>query len=153
MPSKHDLIELARICLKQARETKNANAIAVLRRMAKEYQRRAVQFERAAAFSGRGGALADQSFRLEGMPVLKLPFKIVVQPQRDDWIGPQGLAGLPRFFCTTESPGLFISVLRKYAREAEFVCNCRKCRKCRKSLPSASLISFLHFLHFLHCIP
>jgi hypothetical protein len=59
-------------------------------------------------------------FRLEATSVLKLPFKIVVQPQRDDWIGPQGLAGLPRFFCTTESPGLFISVLRKYAGRSSF---------------------------------
>jgi hypothetical protein len=49
MPSKIDLIELARICLKQARATKDAKLTTVLRRMAKEYQRRAAQLERAAA--------------------------------------------------------------------------------------------------------
>jgi hypothetical protein len=49
MPAKIDLIELARICLKQADVTKNAKVTSVLRRMAKEYQRRAAQLERAAA--------------------------------------------------------------------------------------------------------
>jgi hypothetical protein len=47
MPSKSDLIELARICLKQARETKNAVVTAELRRMAKEYRRRAAQADKA----------------------------------------------------------------------------------------------------------
>ena len=48
MPTKSDLVELARICLRQARATKDAKLTAVLRRMAKEYQRRAAQLERAA---------------------------------------------------------------------------------------------------------
>jgi hypothetical protein len=45
MPSKTDLIELARICLKQARATKNAKASTILRRMARKYNRRAAQLE------------------------------------------------------------------------------------------------------------
>jgi hypothetical protein len=45
MPSKSDLIELARICLKQARLTKKRVVTAALRRMAKEYQRRAAQLD------------------------------------------------------------------------------------------------------------
>ncbi len=49
MPSKIDLLELARICLQQARATNNTKLTAVLRRMAKEYQHRAAQLERAAA--------------------------------------------------------------------------------------------------------
>ena len=49
MPSKVDLMELARICLKQALTSNNKKVTAVLRRMAKEYQRRAAQLERAAA--------------------------------------------------------------------------------------------------------
>jgi hypothetical protein len=48
MPTKSDLVELARICLKQARVAKSAVATAALRRMAKEYQRRAAQLDRAA---------------------------------------------------------------------------------------------------------
>jgi hypothetical protein len=47
MPSKSDLIELARMCVKQARLTKGATVIAALRRMAKEYRRRAAQLDRA----------------------------------------------------------------------------------------------------------
>jgi hypothetical protein len=49
MPSKTDLIALARICLKQARATKNAKATTVLRRMAREYKHRAAQLERPSA--------------------------------------------------------------------------------------------------------
>jgi hypothetical protein len=47
MPTKSDLVELARICLKQPRVTKNAVVVAALRRMAKEYQRRAAQLDTA----------------------------------------------------------------------------------------------------------
>jgi len=49
MPIKSDLIELARICLEQARLTKSANVMAALRRMAKEYRRRAAQLDTAPA--------------------------------------------------------------------------------------------------------
>jgi hypothetical protein len=41
MESYDDLIELARICREQAREAKAKNVAAELRRMAKEYQKRA----------------------------------------------------------------------------------------------------------------
>jgi hypothetical protein len=47
MPSKTDLIELARICLKQARLAKRRVA-ATLRRMAKDYEQRAAQLDIAA---------------------------------------------------------------------------------------------------------
>ena len=40
-----DLVELARICLKQAREAENASVSAVLRRMAKGYQVRAATMD------------------------------------------------------------------------------------------------------------
>jgi hypothetical protein len=43
-------MQLARICLRQARATKDAKLTAVLRRMAKEYQRRAAQLEGAEAW-------------------------------------------------------------------------------------------------------
>jgi hypothetical protein len=46
MPSKSDLIELARICVKQTRLTNSATVVAALRRMAKEYRRRAAQLDR-----------------------------------------------------------------------------------------------------------
>jgi hypothetical protein len=47
MPSKTDLIELACICLKQARLAKSRVA-ATLRRMAKDYEQRAAQLDIAA---------------------------------------------------------------------------------------------------------
>ena len=47
MPTKSDLIELARICLKQARLTKKRVVTAALRRMAKEYERRAALLDTA----------------------------------------------------------------------------------------------------------
>jgi hypothetical protein len=42
-----DLIELARLCLKQAASTSNATAAAELRRMASEYQARAAALDEA----------------------------------------------------------------------------------------------------------
>jgi hypothetical protein len=41
MPTYNDLVELARICLKQARQTANPAVADELRQMAKDYQRRA----------------------------------------------------------------------------------------------------------------
>jgi hypothetical protein len=41
MPSYDDLVELARICLRQARQTANPAVADELRRMAADYQRRA----------------------------------------------------------------------------------------------------------------
>jgi hypothetical protein len=49
MPTKSDLIELARICLEQARLARRADVIAALRRMAKDYRRRAAQLDTAPA--------------------------------------------------------------------------------------------------------
>jgi hypothetical protein len=43
MQTYRDLIELARICTKQARATKSQDVAAELRRMAKEYERRAAE--------------------------------------------------------------------------------------------------------------
>jgi hypothetical protein len=45
MPSKSDLLELARICLKQASLAKNRVLTATLKRLAKEYQYRAAQLD------------------------------------------------------------------------------------------------------------
>jgi hypothetical protein len=42
----NDLVELARICFRQACGTKNEAAAAVLRRMAKEFQDRAAKLDR-----------------------------------------------------------------------------------------------------------
>jgi predicted lipoprotein len=49
MPTYDDLIELAEICLKQARAAKSRAVAAELRRMAKEYQKRAAEPDQAAA--------------------------------------------------------------------------------------------------------
>jgi hypothetical protein len=43
MPTNDDLIELAEICLRQAHAVKSRAVAAELRRMAKDYQRRAVE--------------------------------------------------------------------------------------------------------------
>jgi hypothetical protein len=43
MPTYDDLIELARICLKQARETADPAVADELRRMAEDYRRRAAE--------------------------------------------------------------------------------------------------------------
>jgi hypothetical protein len=51
MPSKLDLIELTRICLKQARVTNDTQVTTLLREMAEDFQRRATQMEPAAASS------------------------------------------------------------------------------------------------------
>jgi hypothetical protein len=48
MPTYDDLIELAEICLKQARAAKSRAVAAELRRMAKEYQKRAAEPDQAA---------------------------------------------------------------------------------------------------------
>ncbi len=45
MQTYRDLIELARICREQARAAKAADVAAELRRMAKEYERRAARLE------------------------------------------------------------------------------------------------------------
>jgi hypothetical protein len=45
MRTYRDLIELARICREQARAIKTPDVAAELRRMAKEYERRAAQLE------------------------------------------------------------------------------------------------------------
>lgn len=44
MPTYQDLAELANICLRQARLAKSRSVAAELRRMAKEYQKRAAAF-------------------------------------------------------------------------------------------------------------
>jgi hypothetical protein len=43
MPTYDDLVELAEICLRQARAAKSRAVAAELRRMAKEYQKRAAE--------------------------------------------------------------------------------------------------------------
>jgi hypothetical protein len=43
MPTPDDLLELANICARQARAAKSRAAAAELRRMAKEYQKRAAE--------------------------------------------------------------------------------------------------------------
>ena len=47
MPTYDDLIELAEICLRQARAAKSRAVAAELRRMAKEYQKRAAELSSA----------------------------------------------------------------------------------------------------------
>lgn len=58
MRTYEDLAELARICMRQARETKSRAVAAELRRMAKDYQRRAADLE--------GGKLPDSGERAHG---------------------------------------------------------------------------------------
>jgi hypothetical protein len=43
MQTHEDLVELAKICVGQARETKSRKVAAELRRMAKDYQKRAAE--------------------------------------------------------------------------------------------------------------
>jgi len=43
MQTYEDLVELAKICMRQARETKSRQVAAELRRMAKDYQKRAAE--------------------------------------------------------------------------------------------------------------
>ena len=75
-----DLIELARLCIKQAASTSNATAAAELRRMASEYEARAQ-------------ALADEPHMLdiaaafESSPQRAQPSQQQQQPQPD---GPTG---------------------------------------------------------------
>jgi hypothetical protein len=51
MPSTLDLIELTRICLKQARVTDDTQVTTLLREMAEDFQRRATQIQPATASS------------------------------------------------------------------------------------------------------
>jgi hypothetical protein len=44
MQTYEDLVELAKVCLRQAHKTKSRNLAAKLRRMAKDYQKRAAEF-------------------------------------------------------------------------------------------------------------
>jgi hypothetical protein len=43
MQTYEDLVELAKICMRQARDTKSRQVAAELRRMAKDYQKRAAE--------------------------------------------------------------------------------------------------------------
>jgi hypothetical protein len=45
MQTYEDLVELAKVCLRQARRTKSRNVAAELRRMAKDYQKRAAELD------------------------------------------------------------------------------------------------------------
>ena len=47
MPTYEDLVELADVCLRQARLAKSRAVAAELRRMAKEYKKRASELDRA----------------------------------------------------------------------------------------------------------
>jgi hypothetical protein len=58
MQSYDDLIELARICAEQARATKAPDAADELRRMAKEYERRAAKLN-----GGQPPLIAESFFR------------------------------------------------------------------------------------------
>jgi hypothetical protein len=57
MPSYDDLVELARICLRQARQTANPAVADELRRMAAEYERRAAGLD--PGFGNRHGSDAE----------------------------------------------------------------------------------------------